>query len=154
MGPGAEVLDLQVRSGLWVPHPQDATVPRGLVALWDSSVTRASPTALFSQDAAPGVALVVLPSGLEPCALWPGSVRPAPRLSMPLWRGRAGMTVKCPHREDFCKRQHPRPWSWPGAPSPSSSHVGAPPMGNSPNHPATGAWLWPLQELRNAALEI
>lgn len=85
----------------------------------------------------PRAALVVLPSGLEPCAPWPGYVRPAPRLSTPLWRGRAGTTVKCPHRGGFCKHQRPRPWSWPGAPSPSSSHVGGSTPGELPQPPSS-----------------
>lgn len=63
-GTRAAVRDLQVRSGLWVPHPQDATVPP------DGSVTRPSPTAPLSQDAAPGWPWWPFSLGLEPCPLW------------------------------------------------------------------------------------
>ena len=63
-GTSAAVRGLQVRSGLWVPHPQDATVPP------DGSVTRPSPTAPLSQDAAPGWPWWPFSLGLEPCPLW------------------------------------------------------------------------------------
>ena len=136
------MLGLQVRSGLWVPHPQDATVPRGLAALWDSCVTSRPHSALLPGCSPRG--------GLGGPSLWAGALCSVTWLyqacSTPVHAAVEGQSWddrEVPARGRLLQ-MGPGPVPLP----PAAGMLGAPALGNCPSHPAPGARPWPLRGSR------